>query len=229
MVDRAWIVSRKLGFHGKLSGVAGVGIDFHSGDRLSIAWSRSWNYLPTVRPITTARCSFHFLFPPPPPSPICFPVPFLPFLPFLFFSLFFPFVSPLLLARLPGRSRPSPLRLVLLCSFRKRCTTWRITWEILNFHAPRPRFFPFSLSSFSLSLSARPFGLKRHDCWLFLRHPVITDEQESNWKSTFHFARFVKIYRKLSIFRFLDRLSRYWFDINIIDRVDEIDFISVGK
>lgn len=156
------------------------------------------------------------------------PSPF--FLSFLsFFFLFFPFVSPLLLARLPGRSRPSPLRLVLLCSFRKRCTTWRITWEILNFHAPRPRFFPFSLSSFSLSLSARPFGLKRHDCWLFLRHPVITDEQESNWKNTFHFARFVKIYRKLSIFRFLDRLSRYWFDINIIDRVDEIDFISVGK
>ena len=193
MVDRAWIVSRKLGFHGKLSGVAGVGIDFHSGDRLSIAWSRSWNYLPTVRPITTARCSFHFLFLPPPPSPICFPIPFLPFLPFLFFFFVFSFRFSSFVGPFTGEKSALPPPTCPLCSFRKRCTTWRITWEILNFHAPRPRFFPFSLSSFSLSLSARPFGLKRHDCWLFLRHPVITDEQESNWKSTFHFARFVKI------------------------------------
>lgn len=89
MVDRArqpWIVSRKLGFHGKLSGVPGVGIDFHSGDRLSIAWSRSWNYLPTVRPITTARCSFHFLFLLPPPSYL-FPRP-----PSFFFFVFFSFL-----------------------------------------------------------------------------------------------------------------------------------------
>lgn len=90
MVDRArqpWIVSRKLGFHGKLSGVPGVGIDFHSGDRLSIAWSRSWNYLPTVRPITTALCSFHFLFLHPRP-PICFPVLLLFFFVFFSFLLF---------------------------------------------------------------------------------------------------------------------------------------------
>lgn len=89
MVDRArqpWIVSRKLGFHGKLSGVPGVGIDFHSGDRLSIAWSRSWNYLPTVRPITTARCSFHFLFLLLPPSYL-FPRP-----PSFFFFVFFSFL-----------------------------------------------------------------------------------------------------------------------------------------
>lgn len=198
MVDRArqpWIVSRKLGFHGKLSGVPGVGIDFHSGDRLSIAWSRSWNYLPTVRPITTARCSFHFLFLLPPPSYL-FPRP-----PSFFFFCFL-FVSPLLLARLPGEVGP---RLVLLCSFRKRCTTSRITWEILNFHAPRPRFFP--PASLLFSLSTRPFGLKRHDCWLFLHHPVITSEQESNWKSTreritFHFARTSLKLRKLSISRF---------------------------
>lgn len=121
------------------------------------------------------------------PSPF-----FLSFLSFFFFFVFsFRFSS--FVGPFTGEKSALPPPTCPLCSFRKRCTTWRITWEILNFHAPRPRFFPFSLSSFSLSLSARPFGLKRHDCWLFLRHPVITDEQESNWKSTFHFARFVKI------------------------------------
>lgn len=193
MVDRAWIVSRKLGFHGKLSGVAGVGIDFHSGDRLSIAWSRSWNYLPTVRPITTARCSFHFLFLPPPPSPICFPIPFLPFLPFLFFFLCF-FLSFLLFCWPVYRGEvgppPSDLSFVQLPK-----TVYDLEDYVRDLEFPRATspFFSLQPSPPSLSLSARPFGLKRHDCWLFLRHPVITDEQESNWKSTFHFARFVKI------------------------------------
>lgn len=76
-----------------------------------------------------------------PRPPICFPV-------LLLFFFCFLFVSPLLLARLPGEVGP---RLVLLCSFRKRCTTSRITWEILNFHAPRPRFFPPVSLLFSLS------------------------------------------------------------------------------
>lgn len=192
MVDRAWIVSRKLGFHGKLSGVAGVGIDFHSGDRLSIAWSRSWNYLPTVRPITTARCSFHFLFLPPPPSPICFPVPFLPFLPFLFFFVFsFRFSS--FVGPFTGEKSALPPPTCPFVQLPK--TVYDLEDYVRDLEFPRATspFFSLQPSPPSLSLSARPFGLKRHDCWLFLRHPVITDEQESNWKSTFHFARFVKI------------------------------------
>lgn len=192
MVDRAWIVSRKLGFHGKLSGVAGVGIDFHSGDRLSIAWSRSWNYLPTVRPITTARCSFHFLFLPPPPSPICFPIPFLPFLPFLFFFVFsFRFSS--FVGPFTGEKSALPPPTCPFVQLPK--TVYDLEDYVRDLEFPRATspFFSLQPSPPSLSLSARPFGLKRHDCWLFLRHPVITDEQESNWKSTFHFARFVKI------------------------------------
>lgn len=140
MVDRArqpWIVSRKLGFHGKLSGVPGVGIDFHSGDRLSIAWSRSWNYLPTVRPITTARCSFHFLFLLPPPSYL-FPRPLSFF--FLFSFRFSSFVGPF-----AGRSRPPTCPFVQLPK-----TVYDFEDYVRDLEFPRATspFFPSSLSPF---------------------------------------------------------------------------------
>lgn len=93
--------------------------------------------------------SFLFLFS---PSPVAFSVCF--HRPPSFFS-FFPFVGPF--------AGEVSFWLVLLCSFRKRCTPSRITWEILNFRTACPsflfRFLPFF---------ARFFGLKRYDCWLFL-------------------------------------------------------------
>ena len=120
------------------------------------------------------------------------PSPFFLSFPFLFFLCFF--LSFLLFCWPVYRGEvgppPSDLSFVQLPK-----TVYDLEDYVRDLEFPRATspFFSLQPSPPSLSLSARPFGLKRHDCWLFLRHPVITDEQESNWKSTFHFARFVKI------------------------------------